>query len=283
MADVKLVVVGGKHAGKEVRVPGPGFIIGRVEGCHLRVHSRQVSRHHAAILIESGIVAVRDLGSRTGTYVNGELVTGDRRLENSDLLKLGPLQLEVELADSLQVKSKPKIKAAEEAATPTAGLDSRPEFDIFHLLGEEKAVVNRQKKRKAGSDHVTERERAATKIYFDANVLGNDKASNIFYPHRFMEGARVELCRGAVLGMAGKAGSEIGSRLHLVLTLEDAFSTEGGIDDLVTNLAGRLHNNVAKLRIGGSKIPVGKGVGRVTIEHALKGAILDGTSRQEPI
>ncbi len=135
--DVKLIVVGGKHAGQEVEVPGPRFFIGRAEDCHLRPQSEQISRHHAAILIESGFVAVRDLGSRNGTYVNGELLTGEHELKNGDRLKLGPLEFEVELAVSLSGKKKPKVHSVEEAAARAAESGSQANLDIFNLLGEE--------------------------------------------------------------------------------------------------------------------------------------------------
>ncbi len=107
MMDVKLIVVGGKHAGTEIQVPGPKFFIGRGEDCHLRPQSEQISRHHAAILLESGSVAVRDLSSRNGTYVNGERITEQTELKNGDRVQLGPLEFDVELAVSMSGRKRP--------------------------------------------------------------------------------------------------------------------------------------------------------------------------------
>ena len=96
--DVKLRVIGGKGDGQELPVPAPKFFIGRAEDCHLRPQSDQVSRHHAVILVEEGFVAIRDFGSRNGTYVNGERV--DRGVLNpGDEVMIGKFHLIVALGD----------------------------------------------------------------------------------------------------------------------------------------------------------------------------------------
>ena len=50
---VKLKVLRGASAGKEVAVKGPRFFIGRSEECHLRVNSDAISRRHCAITVET--------------------------------------------------------------------------------------------------------------------------------------------------------------------------------------------------------------------------------------
>ena len=137
--DIKLVVVGGANAGQEVPVPGPKFFIGRAEDCQLRPRSDQVSRYHAAILVEEGFVAVRDFGSRNGTFVNGERVRTERELKNGDQLRLGPLEFEVWLAVEVGGKKKPKVHSVSEAAARTAEAGTEGDIDIFDLLGDEAA------------------------------------------------------------------------------------------------------------------------------------------------
>jgi pSer/pThr/pTyr-binding forkhead associated (FHA) protein len=142
--DVKLFVVEGKNAGQKIAVPGPKFFIGRAEDCHLRPASPEISRHHAVILVEDGYVAVRDFGSKNGTFLNGERVRGEHELKNGDRIRLGPLEFDVELAVEVGGKKKPKVKSIEEAAARSAGA-VRPgggdDLDIFGLLGEEDATV----------------------------------------------------------------------------------------------------------------------------------------------
>lgn len=117
--DLKLVVVTGKKAGEEVPVAGPKFFIGRAEDCQLRPRSDLVSRHHCAITVEEGFVGVRDFGSKNGTFVNGEQVRGEQELKNGDRLKVGELELEVQLNVAIGGKKKPKVQSVQEAAART--------------------------------------------------------------------------------------------------------------------------------------------------------------------
>jgi len=137
--EVKLIVVSGKHAGKVVPVAGPKFFIGRAEDCQLRPGSDLVSRHHCVILVEEGLVTVRDFGSKNGTFVNAEKVKNEQELKSGDVLKVGPLEFEVRLAVEVGGKKKPKVRSVQEAAARTVQTaDDEEELDIFSLLGEEK-------------------------------------------------------------------------------------------------------------------------------------------------
>jgi pSer/pThr/pTyr-binding forkhead associated (FHA) protein len=49
----------------------------------------QVSRTHAVLERIAGRWVVRDVGSRNGTYVNGERIHGRRRLRDGDMLRFG--------------------------------------------------------------------------------------------------------------------------------------------------------------------------------------------------
>lgn len=117
---VKLIVVHGKHAGQEVPVPGAKFFVGRAEDCDLRPQSDLISRHHCAILVEEGFVAVRDFGSKNGTYVNDQRVRTEAELKSGDHLKVGPLEFEVQLAVEVGGKKLSKVRTVQEAAARTA-------------------------------------------------------------------------------------------------------------------------------------------------------------------
>ncbi len=137
--DVKLVVLGGKHPGQEIAVQGPEFLVGRAPECKLRPNSDMVSRRHCMITISEGRVAIRDLGSRNGTIVNGEKIAGERELHTSDKLKVGPLEFEVHLSTSVSGKKKPKVHNVREAAARTveAAKPRDSEADISDWLDEE--------------------------------------------------------------------------------------------------------------------------------------------------
>ncbi len=118
--EVKLVCVGGKRPGQEIPVRGPEYLIGRSDECHLRPGSPEVSRRHAAVLIQDGLVTIRDFNSSNGTFVNGEQVRGDRELKSGDRLRIGPLEFEVELTVGVGGRKRPKVASVREAAARSA-------------------------------------------------------------------------------------------------------------------------------------------------------------------
>lgn len=95
--NVKLVVVQGKPAGKTLTF-GPGeYYLGRGPECQLRFNSDWVSRQHCLLRVGYTIASIRDLGSRNGTLVNGQLVSDERPLLNRDQVQIGPVTFVVEL------------------------------------------------------------------------------------------------------------------------------------------------------------------------------------------
>lgn len=118
--EVKLVVAIGKNAGQVVNIRGPKFLIGRAEDCHLRPRSDTVSRHHCAILVDEGFVAIRDFGSKNGTFVNDERVRAEAELKNGDRLRVGKLEFDIQLVTDVGGKKKPKVESVQEAAVRTA-------------------------------------------------------------------------------------------------------------------------------------------------------------------
>ncbi len=115
---VKLKVLRGGSAGKEIAVRVPKFLIGRAEECHVRVNSDAISRRHCAITLEEDDVKIRDLGSRNGTYVNGVRIDGPQRIQMGDQLRVGPLEFLVTYAKSSEAVGKPSA-----SGTPTASSD----------------------------------------------------------------------------------------------------------------------------------------------------------------
>lgn len=140
--DVKLIVVGGKHAGRAIPIAGPKFVIGRAPDCQLRPGSDSVSRHHCQFEVEPGQVVLRDLNSRNGTFVNDQQIREPHVLRNGDKIKIGPLEFQVELTVSVGGKKKPKVQSIGEAAArtvQTAGKAADEDFDIEKFLGDEDA------------------------------------------------------------------------------------------------------------------------------------------------
>jgi pSer/pThr/pTyr-binding forkhead associated (FHA) protein len=141
--EVKLVVANGKQVGHEVPVKTAKFVIGRGEDCQIRPQSHLVSRRHCAILVEGSSVAIEDLGSTNGTFVNSEKLEGRRELKNGDRIKVGLLELDVQLSVAVGGKWKSKVQSVQEAAVRTAASVSRKEddFDLNSLLGDDNDVL----------------------------------------------------------------------------------------------------------------------------------------------
>ncbi len=62
------------------------FTVGRLPECALCIPAPNVSKQHAEIVLETGRLYVRDLGSTNGTFVNRRQVAGREPLHDGDLL-----------------------------------------------------------------------------------------------------------------------------------------------------------------------------------------------------
>src|SRR5579871_4869394 len=69
------------------------FTIGRARECHLVIDHSQVSRLHARLELDHEQIAITDLNSTNGTFVNGErLPSGQsRKLRAGDKINLGQI------------------------------------------------------------------------------------------------------------------------------------------------------------------------------------------------
>jgi len=67
---------------------GRVFRIGRNEGNDLTLNNPYISRYHAEIIPRGMNYHIRDLGSTSGTFVNGERIK-QRNLKDGDSIRLG--------------------------------------------------------------------------------------------------------------------------------------------------------------------------------------------------
>jgi pSer/pThr/pTyr-binding forkhead associated (FHA) protein len=93
--EAKLIVATGKSAGRAIVLKRPRLLIGRSEECDVRPLSEEVSRRHCQVLKETDHVAVEDLGSRNGTFVNGKKIEAKTILHDGDRLRVGSLELTI--------------------------------------------------------------------------------------------------------------------------------------------------------------------------------------------
>src|SRR4051812_12956275 len=74
---------------RSVSIDKPQFSIGRRATADLQVAGRDISREHARIVFENGAYVLADCGSRFGTFINGEPLTGQHLLSHGDRIRLG--------------------------------------------------------------------------------------------------------------------------------------------------------------------------------------------------
>jgi len=126
----------GAHAGREIAVTVPEFLIGRGEECHLRPRSEAVSRRHCEIKIESNQILITDLKSKNGTLVNGQPIEGTLVLQPGDEIQVGPLEFQLVVDHVLGGVKRPVVQDVKEAAARTAAANS-DELDITKWLEED--------------------------------------------------------------------------------------------------------------------------------------------------
>ena len=87
-----LTAKNGAMAGTTFRLGEDEATIGRRGDNAYVVPDPRVSRVHAAVRREAGSFIITDLGSSSGTSINGEGMSGPRVLHHGDLIKLGPVE-----------------------------------------------------------------------------------------------------------------------------------------------------------------------------------------------
>jgi FHA domain len=83
-----LLMVEGGQPGQRAFIDQAEFVLGRDDMCDLVIPDRQVSRRHARIWLEGEDYFLEDLGSKNGTFVNGQELDRPRALQNGDEIQI---------------------------------------------------------------------------------------------------------------------------------------------------------------------------------------------------
>jgi hypothetical protein len=96
----KLIFLDEKFGGRTYEFALPKTTVGRGDHNTLTIHDNGVSQTHCEILVYGSEVIVRDLGSRNGTFVNGErLCNQQRQLKAGQIVMFGSVKARLELAE----------------------------------------------------------------------------------------------------------------------------------------------------------------------------------------
>jgi hypothetical protein len=118
--DVILKVIEGAKSGAKVSLKKSEFLIGRSHSCHLCAGSSAISRQHCAILRHENRVTIKDLGSRNGTFVNGEKISSEVELASGDEIIVGPLKFMITISTGIANQKRPEVKSEAQAVERVA-------------------------------------------------------------------------------------------------------------------------------------------------------------------
>jgi pSer/pThr/pTyr-binding forkhead associated (FHA) protein len=136
--------ISGKYQGGEFPLrPHREIVIGRSSDLDMVLVEDMVSRKHAKITTDEKVVAIQDLGSTNGTFVNGEkirkvdLKDGDRILIGTSIIKL--VYVDGELTHSLsetEARSRMAVTANKKPPTRSmsGSIEEIPLPDLLQLL-----------------------------------------------------------------------------------------------------------------------------------------------------
>jgi pSer/pThr/pTyr-binding forkhead associated (FHA) protein len=97
------------------------YLVGSGDDCHLMHPSNSLSPQHCVIVIHGHAVAVQDMGSQTGTFVNGQRVDQPCYLQIGDELQMGPLRFRVIIeSDEAAMQGEVAEEAAPQSPPPPA-------------------------------------------------------------------------------------------------------------------------------------------------------------------
>lgn len=145
---ILMVLTGPSHAqaAKRWLLEQRSMIAGRHASCDIHLPDRQISRKHARIYHTSEGFFIEDLGSKNGTYVNGEPIEQPQRLSDGDVLQIGlayrlsfvgaegtvPLTYDAEQAFTLRLdETKKQVWIGGKVLNPPL---SPAQFDLLELL-----------------------------------------------------------------------------------------------------------------------------------------------------
>lgn len=120
--DVNLILFKKNGSQKVIPLPSKVTIIGRRQDCDLRIPLMPISRRHCQLILNNESLKIRDLGSRNGTFLNGQRIE-EASAKAGDNITIGPLTFAV------QINGQPKEFAPPGPASKAAPVAQKPPFD----------------------------------------------------------------------------------------------------------------------------------------------------------
>ncbi|MEK7780978.1 MAG: FHA domain-containing protein [Verrucomicrobiota bacterium] len=117
----KLVILSSGMTGRSHELKVDKTTIGRVDDNTFPIAESSVSSHHCEILLRGSDVVVNDLNSTNGTFINGDKITGEAVLKPGQILRLGQIELRLEVEGAAPTPAAPSAPAS---SAPKKGPDN---------------------------------------------------------------------------------------------------------------------------------------------------------------
>ncbi len=137
-----LIIRSGKHRGKKLLLPDKLVVIGRSPTSHIRGTSPDISRRHCLLRTTPEGLMVRDLESKTGTFINGEAIEQETLMRPHDILQVGPMRLQLAGIDRVVESDLSRELSGENAAQKTGDfVRAKVQTEQFETTAQEAATV----------------------------------------------------------------------------------------------------------------------------------------------
>ena len=122
--NVKLIMFRQDGSRRDFICPLGPTTIGRKDDCAIRIPLAMISRRHAEVIVDSGGVTLKDLGTANGTFLNNRRVQ-EEDLEPGDQIVIGPVvftvQIDGEPADDEIIQIRTRLASAAKARGASVG------------------------------------------------------------------------------------------------------------------------------------------------------------------
>jgi pSer/pThr/pTyr-binding forkhead associated (FHA) protein len=107
----ELIIKTGKQRRKTIPLSGSDIMIGQDEDCRIRLEANGISQRHCFLKNSPNGWLIEDLGSRHGTFLNGERIEKELLLQSGDVFSIGPVGFQF-----VEKKTSPKQTTDDEIA-----------------------------------------------------------------------------------------------------------------------------------------------------------------------
>ncbi len=134
--DINLVLLKKNGLHKFFSLPSSVTVIGRRHSCDLCIPLMSVSRKHCQLNYDEGVLKIRDLGSRNGTYLNDKRID-EAVIQAGDSIKIKPLTFVLQVDGQPKDIAEPNLAARDLSRQDTATEDAVDEqLDDFAEMDE---------------------------------------------------------------------------------------------------------------------------------------------------